>query len=187
LTVGGLNTSTTYAGIISGTGGFIKTGTGTQTFTSVQTYTGSTTISAGTLALTGSGSINNSSELAIAVGSGTHGLFTTAGQLTFTNSLKLNLTGTLAGLVGSHDLINFGSAASGDFSSVSLTGITTGSLSLSSADTWTGTFGGYDFTFTETDGVLNVALAAIPEPSTYSALAGAFVLSLAVFRSRKRS
>lgn len=187
LTVGGLNTDTTYAGVISGTGGFTKTGTGIQTISSVQTYTGVTTITAGTLALTGSGSIDSSSGLVIGVGAGSHGLFTTAGQMTFANSVSFNLTGTLAGLVGSHDLIDFGSAASGDFTSVSLTGLTNGSLSLSSTDTWTGTFAGYDFTFTEADGVLNVALSSVPEPSTYATIAGVFVLSLAVLRSRKRS
>lgn len=187
LTVGGLNANTSYAGVISGTGSFIKTGTGTQTITSAQTYTGVTTVSSGTLALTGSGSIDNSSGLVIGVGAGSHGVFTTAGQLTFSKSVSFNLTGTLAGLVGSHDLFDFGSAASGDFASVSLTGITTGSLSLSSSDTWTGTFGGYDFTFTETDGVLSVALAAIPEPSSYAALAGVLVLSLVILHSRKRS
>jgi fibronectin-binding autotransporter adhesin len=45
----------------SGTVSFVKRGTGTQNLTNINTYTGSTTITAGTLALTGSGSINDSS------------------------------------------------------------------------------------------------------------------------------
>lgn len=44
-----------------GTVSFVKRGTGTQNITNINTYTGSTTITAGTLALTDSGSINNSS------------------------------------------------------------------------------------------------------------------------------
>ena len=44
LTTGGNNTSTSYAGVISGTGALTKTGTGTQTLTGANTYTGATTV-----------------------------------------------------------------------------------------------------------------------------------------------
>ena len=47
LTTGGNNTSTTFAGVISGTGGLTKTGTGVMTLTGTNTYTGATTVSAG--------------------------------------------------------------------------------------------------------------------------------------------
>lgn len=49
LTIGALNASTTYAGIISGTGGITITGTGMLTLTGANTYMGATTISSGTL------------------------------------------------------------------------------------------------------------------------------------------
>ncbi|NKJ47373.1 hypothetical protein CIC12_11580, partial [Burkholderia sp. SG-MS1] len=49
LTAGGDNTSTTYSGVLSGTGGLSKTGSGSLTLSGSNTYTGLTTISAGTL------------------------------------------------------------------------------------------------------------------------------------------
>lgn len=49
LTTGGNNTSTTFAGIIAGTGSLTKAGTGTFTLTGASNYTGTTTISGGAL------------------------------------------------------------------------------------------------------------------------------------------
>ncbi|WP_166443092.1 autotransporter outer membrane beta-barrel domain-containing protein [Phragmitibacter flavus] len=53
LTVGNLNTSTTFSGVISGTGGLTKVGTGILNLTGVNTYSGDTTIDAGTLLANG--------------------------------------------------------------------------------------------------------------------------------------
>jgi len=47
LTTGGDNSSSTYAGIIAGTGSLVKTGTGTLTLTGLNSYNGTTTISGG--------------------------------------------------------------------------------------------------------------------------------------------
>jgi autotransporter-associated beta strand protein len=44
---------TTYAGVVSGSGNFIKNGTGTLTLTGTSTYSGSTSVETGTLQVTG--------------------------------------------------------------------------------------------------------------------------------------
>ncbi|HEY7087752.1 MAG TPA: autotransporter-associated beta strand repeat-containing protein, partial [Tepidisphaeraceae bacterium] len=48
LTTGGNNTSTTFSGLISGTGGIVKVGTGQFTLVNDNAYTGGTTVSGGT-------------------------------------------------------------------------------------------------------------------------------------------
>ena len=54
LTAGGDNTSTTFSGAISGTGGLTKNGTGVLNMTGANTYVGLTTVNAGTLSVNGS-------------------------------------------------------------------------------------------------------------------------------------
>jgi len=49
LTAGGNNSSTTFSGSLSGTGGLVKTGSGTLTLSGTNSYTGGTTVSAGSL------------------------------------------------------------------------------------------------------------------------------------------
>ena len=73
------NGSTTYAGIIGGTGGLSLTA-GTETLSGTNTYTGATTINGGTLALSGTGSIAASSQVNLANAAGTFSIAgTTAG------------------------------------------------------------------------------------------------------------
>jgi len=102
LTVGGNDTSTTFAGVIAdggvlgGTGaGLTKAGTGTLTLSGANTYTGLTTISAGTLQIgdggatgtLGSGNVVNNAALA----------FNRTGTLTVANAISGTGTVTQSG------------------------------------------------------------------------------------------
>jgi len=71
LSTGADNTSSTMAGIISGSGAIEKVGTGIFTLSGANTYTGATTISAGTLAVANGGTVGNGSAVTISNPSGT--------------------------------------------------------------------------------------------------------------------
>ena len=88
LTVGSDDSSTSYTGVISGTGALIKQGSGTLTLTGTQTYTGNTTISAGTLTVSGSGSLNSGNYAGAIVNSGT---------LNYASSTSQTLSGVISG------------------------------------------------------------------------------------------
>jgi autotransporter-associated beta strand protein len=68
--VGNNNASTTYSGVLSGSGSLTKSGTGTWALSGANTYTGTTTINGGTLLIngnqstaTGAVTVNNSGTL----------------------------------------------------------------------------------------------------------------------------
>ena len=65
LTIGAANTTTSYAfsGVISGSGGLTKVGSGEETLRGANTYTGDTIVSSGKLSLSGSGSLADTSAL----------------------------------------------------------------------------------------------------------------------------
>ncbi|MBW8781500.1 MAG: autotransporter-associated beta strand repeat-containing protein [Verrucomicrobia bacterium] len=202
----GSNLAGTDTSAAAGYINLVKLGTGTQTFTGANVYSGSTTISAGTLTLSSAGSIANSTVYNIAAGAtldvsaksayGLASVATTLGvgattngfingatttALTLGNSLTLNFTAIPTGT--SFNLYD-ASGVSGDFSSVSVTGILgTGSLTLGSG-IWSGTFGGYDLSLTESSGTLTATASAIPEPSTYAALLGVTVFGFIMMRRR---
>jgi outer membrane autotransporter protein len=93
LTVGGNNTSTTFAGAINGDAGLTKVGTGTLTLSGISTYTGATTIGGGTLSVIGQ--VNLSSGVAINLGGTLNG----TGSV---SAVSVNSGGTLMpGLPGS--------------------------------------------------------------------------------------
>jgi YVTN family beta-propeller protein/autotransporter-associated beta strand protein len=97
LTSGNDNTSTTFAGTMSGTGGLAKTGAGILMLTGANTYSGTTTINAGTLQLgnggtTGSiaGNVVNNGTFAI----NRSDTFSFGGVISGAGAFQQNGTGT---------------------------------------------------------------------------------------------
>jgi fibronectin-binding autotransporter adhesin len=93
------STDGTYAGNMSGTGGFTKNGAGNLTLTGTNSYAGGTTINSGTL--TGNSAslqgniVNNAALVFNQASGGTYaGAITGSGSLTKTGAGQLNLTGT---------------------------------------------------------------------------------------------
>lgn len=105
-----------------------------------------------------------------------------AGSYTYSGGLSLDFVSSA--IAGTYNLFDFSGTAIEGLSSVSLTGLY--SLSLSGdAGVWTGTIGGYNFTFTESTGDLLVSV--VPEPSAFAMLAGAAVLTACAARRRRHA
>ncbi len=142
LTVGD-SSSTTFAGIIAGSGGGLaKIGAGTLTLTGANTYTGTTTISGGTIALSAAGSLSDSTAVNLSVATG---IFDISGITAASETV-----GSLAGIAGSsvvlgaknltaggtNDTTNFDGVISGAGGSFTKAG--SGNLTLTAAQTYTG-------------------------------------------------
>lgn len=67
LSIGGLNTNTSFAGQINGNNNVTKVGSGTLTLSGTYSYTGNTTVSAGTLSLS-TGTLSDTGTVSIATG-----------------------------------------------------------------------------------------------------------------------
>jgi autotransporter-associated beta strand protein len=68
LTTGVNGATTTFAGVIGGSGAFAKSGVGTLTLSGANTYTGATTVNQGTLATAGGDNIADASAVTVASG-----------------------------------------------------------------------------------------------------------------------
>jgi len=141
LIAGGDNTSTTFLGALSGTGGFTKAGTGATTLSGVNTYTGATTISGGTLRLTGGGAIADASAVTLA---------NTAGVFLDLNGVDETI-GSLAGGGATGGNVTLGAGtltAGGNNTSTTYSGVISGAgglvkagagkLTLAGANTYSG-------------------------------------------------
>lgn len=87
--------NTSISGIISGTGGLTKSGTGTATLSGASTYSGKTTVATGTLILASGGSLANTSEVQVAAGATFNS--SAAGTLNISSGQRLSGAGTLLG------------------------------------------------------------------------------------------
>ncbi|MGB7128073.1 MAG: autotransporter-associated beta strand repeat-containing protein [Candidatus Rhabdochlamydia sp.] len=137
----GTANSTTYSGVIQGTGGLAKQlgSSGTLTLTGTNTYTGGTIINAGTIALSGAGSLSSIGE--VFIGSG--GTFDISGINAASQTIG-DLTGAAGGFVtlGAKGLIT-GTASNDTYAGIiqgtgSLTKQGSGTFTLTGANTYSG-------------------------------------------------
>jgi len=89
LTVGFNDQSTTYSGVLSGTGGLIKNGAGTLALTGNNTYSGLTTVSAGTLSIGDGGTTGSIASAVVDLSKG--------GKLAFNRSDASTYAGSITG------------------------------------------------------------------------------------------
>jgi autotransporter-associated beta strand protein len=133
LTAGGNNASTSFSGVISGSGGLTKIGTGTMTLGGANTYTGATNIDAGTLQANGGAAIADSSAVSIASSA----------------TLALGAAETIGSLAGAGN-VNLGAnmlTTGGDNSDTTFSGVISGAGNLTQTGTGTLTLTG-DNTYT---------------------------------------
>ncbi|MEZ0216611.1 MAG: beta strand repeat-containing protein [Rariglobus sp.] len=204
LYLGGTNTgANTLAALISNNGSgavsVTKQDAGKWVLTNANGYTGATTINGGTLALGINNAIGSGSAIALAGGTfDLQGFSTTAASLGFANgtTLKFNLGApgnvtALLALTGNFDksgsgvfTLDFsGSGQAGTYNLVSFAGTTFASATeFSVVNLGSGLSG----VLTLNGSSLSLAVSAVPEPSTYALMAGAFALAGATLHNRKR-
>lgn len=134
LSVGANNQNNTYSGALSGTGGFVKVGSGTQTLSGNNSFTGGTVINDGTLALGSANRLANSGAVTVNAGAFNLGGFSeTVGAVTLAGGTITN--GTLTG--SSYDLKS-GSISAVLAGSAGITKSTEGTVILSGSNTYSG-------------------------------------------------
>ena len=141
LSVGNNNGSTTYSGVLNGSGSLTKIGAGSLTLTNTNTYTGTTTIIGGTLVLTNSGALQYSTLDTSGMGVLSFGSLTSGmlGGLRGSGPLVLSNAASAA-LVLSVGNNNAATTYSGVLSGGGgLTKVGTGLLTLTNTNNFTGT------------------------------------------------
>ena len=136
LSVGGNGTSGTYSGVLSGGGALAKLGSGTLTLSGNNTYSGQTRVSAGILALGAANAISNQSNLLVDGGGfNLAGFDDTVSAVTLTSGSIFG-AGTLTS--GSIYDVQAGTVSAILGGAVGLTKSTSGTVTLSGANTYTG-------------------------------------------------
>ena len=116
LTVGGNNTSTTYSGVLSGSGGSLtKMGVGTLTLTGPNTFSGGITVGAGALTLASSGTLTSATDKTLYVGN------SSPATMTIQDNAAVSLGGELD--------VNFG-ATQGSPSTLTINSSSTAALTV---------------------------------------------------------
>jgi autotransporter-associated beta strand protein len=106
----------------------------------------------------------------------------TVGLLTYGGALSFDFGTTLPGNE-TFDLFDIGGGQTGNFSSVSLSGLYSGSMSLSGGN-WTLTDGGgNNWTFSQATG--DLTFIAVPEPTTFALLAAGGAMGFGLLRRRR--
>jgi len=129
LTVGGNNASTTYSGVIRGSGGLSKTGSGALTLTGANTYTDGTTINGGTLILGNNAAAGTGDIMVLGSTIGYADGITVANPIQLQNNVALNVSTGSATQAG---------AISERFGSWGIAKTGSGTLALTGANTYTG-------------------------------------------------
>lgn len=127
------SSATAFAGTISGAGNVVQAGGGTANLSTVQQYTGTTTITGGILALTGLGSIENSSAL---IDNGTFDIANSANTVSTVETLSGNGAVTLGD--NTLSIANAAGTFAGAISGAGSLLVAGGSETLSGANTYTG-------------------------------------------------
>ena len=94
------------------------------------------------------------------------------------------LTGPSSGKI-TVNLFDSGGFTAGTYTLIDATGATLTSIGATSFDLGI-VIAGYDFSFTQTGNLIELTASAVPEPATFAALAGMFVLIATAARRRRR-